>query len=209
MRQHLLEKSNCSYFACTKSTKDDPVLRCRQMQFIVLPDLEELLDTTPVEPYPCHRKTEEELNDPFILLHTSGTSSTTGNPKLVSYSLGYAASSQLHQYGPDQDGRVNYMKNISSCSRAYTAFRTSHAGGVFLFYKLMYAGTAVLLGGDDPLSLQTVEAVLDHGNIETAFFPPITLEAIVRSPRLLAKLCQQKLVTYAGGMPPPVIALLP
>lgn len=67
----------------------DQILELREMQVLDVPALEELMDTTPVSEYPYHKTFDEAKFDPFVVLHTSGS---TGLPKPIVMRLGTVAS---------------------------------------------------------------------------------------------------------------------
>ncbi|KAK5079536.1 hypothetical protein LTR70_009372 [Exophiala xenobiotica] len=199
MREHLLKAADCRLFACAVSSSNDPVLARLGLKPIIVPELKDLLVTDLIEPYPYSKTTEQGLNDPLMKLHTSGTSSLTGRPKIVTYTMGTACASQLQRLVPSLNGHENSFVKDAELTRIYTAFRISHAGGVWISFRFMYQGVAIVHGGDDPLSLNTFQHVLDSTGIDGALLPPILLEAIAIRPDLVCQLSKLKQVLYAGG----------
>ena len=82
IRLRLLQAADCHIYACSESEKDDPVLSRRKMQTIVVPEVHELLDPEIVPPYAYDRTLEQGLNDPLMVIHTSGSSGKDGFPKV-------------------------------------------------------------------------------------------------------------------------------
>jgi len=199
MQEHLLKAAKCRLFACTDSNSNNPVLARLDLKPIVIPELEMLLATDLVDPYPYIRTTQQGLNDPLMKLHTSGTSSVTGNAKLITYSLGTTCAAQVQELVPDLNGYKNLVAKDAELTRVYTASRISHAGGVFLALRLMYQGVAIVPGGANPLSLDDFEYVLNGAGIDAVFGPPILFEAMAKRPDLVRQLSKLKQVIFGGG----------
>ncbi|KAK5943746.1 hypothetical protein PMZ80_004755 [Knufia obscura] len=199
MREYLLKAADCNFYACTASSSDDPVATRLGMKPIIVPALATLLATEPVQPYPYDRTVEQGLNDPLMQLHTSGTSSITGRAKLVTYALGAICTAQLEPPIRDLNGYKNMGIKTGELTRVYNAFRISHAGGVMITYRFMYQGIAAVIGGDNPMSLDTIQQALHHANIDSGLFPPIMLEAMAKQPGFLPQLSKLKQLLYAGG----------
>lgn len=72
----LLEQTDCRYFFSGLGVHVDDILAARQMRHVVIPDLEDLLDPTKAPHYPYEKTFEEAKNDPYVVLHTSGTTGT-------------------------------------------------------------------------------------------------------------------------------------
>lgn len=72
----LLEQTDCKYFFSGLGVHVDDILAARQMRHVVIPDLEDLLDPTKAPHYPFEKTFEEAKNDPYVVLHTSGTTGT-------------------------------------------------------------------------------------------------------------------------------------
>lgn len=158
-----------------------------------------LLATDLVDPYPYTRTTEQGLNDPLMKLHASGTSSVTGNAKLVTYTLGTTCAAQVQEPVPDLNGCKNLVAKDAELTRMYTAFRISHAGGAWVALRFMCQGVAIVPRGANPLSLDDFEDVLNGAGIDAALGPPILFEAIAKRPDLVRQLSKLKQAIFAGG----------
>lgn len=69
----LLEQTDCHIFLSGLGVHVDDILAARPMKHVVIPDLEELLDQTKAPHYPYEKTFEEAKYDPYVVLHTSGT----------------------------------------------------------------------------------------------------------------------------------------
>lgn len=72
----LMEQTNCNIFFSGLGVHVDDILAARQMKHIVIPDLEDLLDQIKAPHYPYEKTFGEAKNDPYVVLHTSGTTGT-------------------------------------------------------------------------------------------------------------------------------------
>jgi acyl-coenzyme A synthetase/AMP-(fatty) acid ligase len=82
----VLEKANCSVWIDAYETRRpalvDEFLKVRSMQVLSLPKLDELLDAASTPPFAYTKTFVEVGQEPFCMLHTSGT---TGTPKPISW----------------------------------------------------------------------------------------------------------------------------
>lgn len=119
-----------------------------EIQHFLCPELDDLLDTqTPGRPFPYTKTYEEAFLDPFLVLHSSGT---TGDPKPIT--VNHAAFAAVDRYSflasargaggrgyvmdwacPGEGVRGLMVTAPFHASSAYTGFaRTVFGGGVFL-----------------------------------------------------------------------------
>lgn len=97
------------------------------MKVLQLPLLDELLDSTvPSKPFPFTKTFDEAANDPFCLLHTSGT---TGVPKPIPWShalIGTMDAVRLLPPIDGCDGLLPWTADWKDGDRIYSAFPMSH-----------------------------------------------------------------------------------
>lgn len=74
-QQELLRRAGCQTLFCTRGlmAKLSPVVDDLDIFCKIAPDLDELLDPTPVAPFPYEATYDEVKKDPFLILHTSGS----------------------------------------------------------------------------------------------------------------------------------------
>jgi acyl-coenzyme A synthetase/AMP-(fatty) acid ligase len=74
-QQELLRRAGCQTLFCTRSlmAKLASALDDLDIFFKTAPELDELLDPTPVPPFPYDATFDEVKKDPFLILHTSGS----------------------------------------------------------------------------------------------------------------------------------------
>ena len=98
---HLLETTKCQTLLSAPETKVDHILEKRDMRHIVIRTFDEWLAQEPHEHYPYKKSFEEAAHDPFIVIHTSGS---TGLPKPVTLYHGGLATPDAHHGMPALDG---------------------------------------------------------------------------------------------------------
>lgn len=73
----LMEQTDCKALFTAQGVHVKDILASRPMRHTVIPELEVLLESGPVPHYPYEKTFEEAEHDPYLILHTSGT---TGDP---------------------------------------------------------------------------------------------------------------------------------
>ncbi|KAK2883395.1 hypothetical protein FQN49_000035 [Arthroderma sp. PD_2] len=201
VRVYLTEESGCDILLCAQGFGNNEVFS-RKIRRVVFPELDELAKPPNAKHYPYEKTPEEGLNDPFFILHTSGSSSAKGFPTMVRYPHGAASLNGLLRHIPDHDGLPSLYSVMSQTSRTYTGFRITHAGGFFFAIRQIYLGVTIVIGGDDQGSIGAIEAAIDHGRTDSAALVPNSLKEISGCPRMLEKLSKLKWVIYSGAMLP-------
>lgn len=126
----MLESTGCTIWvnavdaAPTNLVKE--VLENRQMNFIQLPLLNELLDAESTKPFPYTKSFEEAINDPFCFLHTSGS---TGLPKPIPWSHGLIGTMDAVRLLPpvgENSDLVPWTFDWNEGDKIYSSFPMSH-----------------------------------------------------------------------------------
>lgn len=126
----VLEAAECNIWARPQEQKYLPLvedfLQKRYMEVLDLPELDELLDAEPTEPFPYTKAFDEAMQDPFCILHTSGT---TGLPKPVPWSHGLIGTMDAVRLLPPMEGDHGLPPWTSlweKGDRLYSSFPMSH-----------------------------------------------------------------------------------
>lgn len=72
-----MEQTDCKALFTAQGVHVKDILASRPMTHTVIPELEVLLEVGTVPHYPYEKTFEEAEHDPYLILHTSGT---TGHP---------------------------------------------------------------------------------------------------------------------------------
>ena len=96
------------------------------MTVLELPAIDELLNIADVKPFAYNKTFDESINDPFCILHTSGT---TGVPKPISWTHGLIGTMDAVRLLPPTEGDGGLMPwtdNWNDGDRIYSSFPMSH-----------------------------------------------------------------------------------
>lgn len=126
----VLESTGCTIWVnavdIAPTTLVKGVLKNRQMSFLQLPLLDELLDAEYTEPFPYTKSFEEAINDPFCFLHTSGS---TGMPKPIPWSHGLIGTMDAVRLLPpagENSDLVPWTLDWNEGDKIYSSFPMSH-----------------------------------------------------------------------------------
>ena len=107
----------------------DQVLKRRPMTVFLLPELLELLEEEAVPSYPYNKTFAEARQNPFVVLHTSGS---TGLPKPIIVPNGSLATPDAHHLLPPVEGRFTQAQYFTTPHRAYSTFPNFHVSATGL-----------------------------------------------------------------------------
>lgn len=161
---------------------------------IDIPTLDELLEPA-VDSPPWNIEYGPELADPFVVLHTSGS---TGPPKVVNVTHGLYATLDFHQYLTTGDQSLNVREWAGR--ELFITLPPFHAAGLNFFGWSVFHGTTLILGpADQPPSVSTVERALDLNLGKAGVVAPSILEEFVGDCRALPKIARWSSVSFGGG----------
>jgi len=106
-------------------------LQQKTMKVLELPGVDDLLDAEFTKPFPYNKTFDQVINDPFCLLHTSGT---TGVPKPISWTHGLIGTMDAIRLLPPtegDDGLTPWTNDWNDGDRIYSAFPMSHVSIFF------------------------------------------------------------------------------
>lgn len=196
----LLEATDCRTLFRPREKRPDDLFRSLlekdgNLEF-ELPELNDLLDPNVVDAYPWTKTYAEVANEPFLVLHTSGS---TGFPKPVDIRHNLIATIDAQQLLQDIAGRHVTAREWAN-RRVYTALPPFHSAGWNFFSYSCFQSTELILGPSQaPPSVHTVELVLKHGIAEAGILPPSLLAEVATDDELVKTMCKWSSVTYGGG----------
>ncbi|KAL9018038.1 MAG: hypothetical protein Q9185_004640 [Variospora sp. 1 TL-2023] len=170
--------------------------------------LDELLDVASTVSFPYEKTFDEAIQDPFCLLHTSGS---TGPPKPVPWSHGLIGTMDAVRLLPPtegDDGLAPWTSLWKEGDRIYSSFPMSHGAGIIMNI-LMPAlfGLHCILGPAGVLpNLNLVESIVDHGEIDIWSMVPSLVDELGETPDVLAKFKSSKFICASGGPVSPISA---
>ncbi|UKZ61257.1 putative NRPS-like protein biosynthetic cluster [Trichoderma atroviride] len=196
-QQELLRRAGCQTLFCTRGlmAKLSPVVDDLDIFCKIAPDLDELLDPTPVAPFPYEATYDEVKKNPFLILHTSGS---TGPPKPITLTIECTTTEDTHRLLDDPEGRLWWR--LFANRRYFMGMPCYHSAGVWfsLFKPVFFNSTAVFALSDKPLTASIAEAVHRTAEVSGGIYPPSVLEEISRT-ESLSGVKGLEFVAYGGG----------
>ncbi|KAI1432585.1 acetyl-CoA synthetase-like protein [Xylaria sp. CBS 124048] len=198
----LMEKLDCKFVFSSADIKVDDILAARPMMHTIVPDLNDLLDLKfRSEYYPYTKTYEEAAQDPYMYIHTSGT---TGEPKPVVHNHAIVHTAIALSYLPDVEGRPHAESFVRPGlgTRVLLTVVPYHSSSSLLGPILSILGGGVLVTPYRSGYLYRSEAILDiimYSKITHSVLAPYVMEAAARKPNLDKYLKNVQQIWYGGG----------
>ncbi|KAI1123749.1 hypothetical protein F5Y10DRAFT_45890 [Nemania abortiva] len=196
----LLEQTECNTFL-TPPNFPLPVVKqiltTRPMRHVEVADFRYWFgdhdDDAETKPYPYAKTFAEAKGEPFVVLHTSGS---TGLPKPVIQT--HATISALHTFAHPKYQEDTFPSLVRD-KRLYLTFPLFHCAGInILLPASLYAACTAVVASFPPTA-DVMNKVHIHGNIHHTSVVPTSLEELVKDPEHLENLSRLDHITFGGG----------
>ncbi|KAI1311366.1 acetyl-CoA synthetase-like protein [Xylaria venustula] len=202
MHVSLIEQLECKSLFYSQGFQIDNLLAAHPMKHIVVPSLDDLIDLSDrAEWYPYTKTYEDAALDPYVVLHTSGT---TGNPKPIIYNHAITKSLDLMKSLPDVEGRSHILDvtHPGVGTRLLLPSSPFHvlAGVCAFFTSVMGGGVLVLPYRNRSLSID--DPILDVFTFSKAKFAillPHLMDVVARKPNPEDYIKNFEKVYFGGG----------
>ncbi|KAI0415252.1 hypothetical protein F5X98DRAFT_230098 [Xylaria grammica] len=142
------------------------------MRTLTAPALNELLHSSPVEPYPYTKSFEDACHDPCLVLHTTGS---TGLPKLVVWKNGMLATYEVWRLVTSVGNYVPTTEVYQQATRAYTSTPLFHTSGINAAVAwALYLGVTLVYGDPNVPPNAAYVARMHQFATETANLPRLS-----------------------------------
>ena len=178
----------------TKPTIVEELLSKRAMRTMMVPTLEDTLMTGEGPVYPYNKTYAQAKNEPFIVLHTSGS---TGLPKPVTLNHGTIAHHDLFLNAKLLGGKSLNLARFSG-KRVLLCLPYFHSAAVCFLAFSVYSNTIPVLS-PSPVSAELVNEAHLHAGVDASFLAPSTLADIVHNPEYFENLKRLRYVTFGGS----------
>lgn len=157
-----------------------------------LPSLTAILDDSTAPDFPFHRSFEAMRLEPWLILHTSGS---TGSPKMMVLKHGYPTTVDS-LWLSEKNEMFDRLGNM----RIFAPFPAFHVGGII--YSLMsniFNDSTVVLPPPVPLTAALIDSVHRVARVDASSIPPSLIVDLAKDDAFLRNLKRLKSLTYAGG----------
>ncbi|KAI1735225.1 acetyl-CoA synthetase-like protein [Xylaria scruposa] len=198
----LVERAGCS--ALLLPTEPLPIvsriLKAWPMEYISVPDLDYFLDEHPVHVIPFQMTFEEVRNEPFCILHTSGS---TGIPKPVPITYGSYGGMDSQLLIPPLGHKPTFVNYVQG-KRLFLALPMFHAASLNWTVGLaLFAGVTCVLPPPSPLTADLASQILQYSHSHSAIMAPsLVVDCYNNDTNCMRMLQNLKCVAYVGGMLP-------
>ncbi|KAF9870587.1 hypothetical protein CkaCkLH20_11893 [Colletotrichum karsti] len=179
----------------------------RQLDAILAPTLDELLESAGTSPYAYDRTWAEGRTDPIIIAHSSGS---TGNPKPTTITNGVYSVYDNHRKIPPIPGRKiqGYLLLELNGGRFFNPFPPFHLAGLFAMtiMPIFYTCTVTLGPKEKPPSGEILSQAMHLlPSIRAAWCPPTVIEQLVSLPGGFEQAANLDWIMYTGGPLAPTV----
>lgn len=205
----LMRQTGCAaLFSAVGVRVDDILAGSPGMAHFVIPDLDELLllkdedeNESVAKPYPYTKTYEEAKFDPYLVLHSSGT---TAEPKPIEINHAVTASLDAHLALPDAHGRAHCLEisAVGDGVRFLTVTLPYHAMSAQYALNLSVFGGGVFVPGFRHRGVDAADiyAIIENARVTAATMTPWMMEDVARKPNARDYIEGFDKVCFGGGM---------
>ena len=162
------------------------------MHLIIIPDLECLLDETPVANIPFDKTFADYRMKPWVIVHTSGS---TGVPKIIPLKHGYPSITDAYSRLD-----INEVAHRWGHTRLFLPFHPSNVAGlVYSVSAPVWIDCTVVLPPPVPLTADVAHSCHIYGHVECSSLPSTIIVDMIKSESQLQSLGRLRNLLYAGG----------
>ncbi|KAI5917609.1 hypothetical protein F4810DRAFT_704756 [Camillea tinctor] len=177
------------------------ILNARQMRVLKIAEWQHWIQG-PSEPYPYEKDFSEAKSEPFVVLHTSGS---TELPKPIIQTQETIAVLDSYTSMTKESVEESVYPAMCAGRRVYLAFPLFHCAGTSMILPgAIYSGFTIVLGPFPP-SAEIANGVHLYGNVQESCLTPTTLVDLAKDAEYLSNLGRLTQITFGGGPCPTAV----
>ncbi|ESZ95633.1 hypothetical protein SBOR_3981 [Sclerotinia borealis F-4128] len=193
----LLESLQCKILLVSEAlpARAQDILSRRKMRTLAIPSLQHLLNNDLISFYPYTKTFEQSRHEPFIVLHTSGS---TGTQKPIILTHGTMSQHDTFLLPPPPNGQpiaLSLYKN----ARVFIGLGLFHSAAICFMTLCIYSSTILVLPPPIPMTPTLANLAHLHGNLIASFLSPAILVPIAKTPEYLVNIRKLRHLHYGGG----------
>ena len=173
----------------------DELLSRRPMRNLTVSSLSDLLLGPNVSVYRYNKDYSEARHEPFMVLHSSGS---TGLPKPIILNNGTLTLHDLFLDIPERGGKPIMYSRFAG-KRMFLGFPLYHSAAMCFLVYSVYSGTIPMLPPSFPPSADVVNKALIDTNCSASFTAPMVLVETCRNAQYLENVKRLQYVAYGGA----------
>jgi acyl-coenzyme A synthetase/AMP-(fatty) acid ligase len=165
---------------------------------VLIPSLLELRASDPVPVYPYTKTFAQARQDPFVVLHTSGS---TGFPKFVILTHGTMAQHDTF-YQSQMEGYKPLALSCYRDLRVFIGLGLFHSAAMCLVAFAIYSNTTLVFPSPfdpAPLTADSLNLIHLHGRLDASFVSPALLVELAKKQEYLENLLRLRYLSFGGG----------
>ncbi len=191
----LLDETACTHFIVP--AEEPPIvatiLQKRPLPKLNIPDLEVLLDGSPVDEVVLHKTFDEARMEPFLILHTSGS---TGIPKAITIRHGYTTTMDAYQRFKEGSEVVRR----AGSRRVFNPFPPFHMAGIMWSLPIVcWVDSTIVFPPPVPLTAKLADEIHKHTHIDYSTLMPSIIIELAKNEESLQRLAKLESLSFAGG----------
>jgi acyl-coenzyme A synthetase/AMP-(fatty) acid ligase len=198
----LMERTETKALLTADGVIVEDILIERPMPHFIVPELDELLTEDLVKIYPYTKTFDQAAQDPYLILHTSGT---TGLPKPILWNHAATAALDARALLPSIDAATGQQRkriiDHPGPRRFFVPFRPFHGiCAVVLPIACIFGGACYVPGLRHRLTTSTdLIGILIHARVDTALLSPAMIEDVVATPNGAPHFSKLNTLLYGGA----------
>ncbi|TGO16657.1 hypothetical protein BTUL_0025g00110 [Botrytis tulipae] len=171
------------------------LLSKRQMRTLRIQNLQHLLSESSVTSYPYTKTFEQAKHEPFVVLHTSGSTGTQKPIILIHDTISQHDTFLIPPPPRDQPITFSLYQN----ARVFIGLSLFHSAALCFTSFCIYSTTTIVIPPPIHMTPEVANLAHLHGNLDASFLSSAILTQIAKSDKYLTNIKNLRYLNYGGG----------